>query len=69
MAIGNAGISLPKTMYVNGVEIDKTEVQDKFAEIFNKKLSELASQVEIDKNVYNGAYKLNAQNNMFMGSM
>ena len=57
---------LPDKMNQNGTPIDNDELAEQFAAMFEKKITDIVSETEINDNVYNGTRKLNEQDKNFM---
>ena len=56
-------------MYLNGMQIEKDVLAEKFAFFFDKKIEDLLGDVVINENVYNGTQKVRPENKMFMDPM
>ena len=57
---------LPNKMYEGGIQIEKNELPDKFANYFSSKITELSDMLPVNPEVYNGTKKLEQGNKMFM---
>ena len=57
---------LPETIYHEGNEIDSQELEEKFADYFEDKITRLTSNAIINPNVYNGLNKIHVPNENFM---
>ena len=53
-------------MYHKGNEIDSEELEEKFAEHFEDKITRLSSSAVINQNVYNGLNKIHVPNENYM---
>jgi hypothetical protein len=51
---------LPKTLFVDGLEIAINKLSDEFASFFDKKILKLLEEVRIEDEGYNGNNKINA---------
>ena len=60
-------VQLPPTMFHNGIEINKSELSEQFANYFDKKIRNVKDQATIDDSVYNGTRKAWVENEFFMG--
>ena len=58
--------TLPKCMFLDGIEISNSSLPDSFASHFDSKISALLNEVSVDDSVYNGDRKVNAINSFFM---
>ena len=55
-------------MFVNNIEIPKTETQQAFAQFFSNKVNNIVNEVTINNKIYNGCRKVNSENHFFMSS-
>ena len=60
--------NLPDTMFMNNIEIPKTEIPQAFADYFSNKVNIIVNEVTIDNEIYNGYKKVNSENKFFMSS-
>ena len=58
--------TLPSSLYLNNMEVIKSDQPDAFAHHFDDKIKKIVNNVGIDNNVYNGRKKVNAENKFFM---
>ena len=57
---------LPDKMYLNGILIEEKELPDAFANFFDTKIKNIASEITIENDVYNGKRIVEAEDKMFM---
>ena len=60
---------MPKKLYKGGEEIKGKNACNEFAKFFDNKVKNIAETTMVDKNIYNGVQKVQANNKMFMDEL